>query len=88
MALAEDHPNDLDRHTTTFLVDDEPVTTEAHELTPVQIMELAGVDPQTNYLVRVEGRHQESYKDEPEVEIKLHRDEVFVTVSTGPTPVS
>jgi len=74
--------------TITFLVDGEPVSTEERVLTPVQIMELAHVDPATNYLVRVEGRHQVSYKDKPNEKIEVHEGEVFVTVSTGPTPVS
>lgn len=75
-------------HTITFLVDGEHVSTEERILTPVKIMELAHVDPATNYLVRVEGRHQISYKDKPNEKIEVHDDEVFVTVSTGPTPVS
>lgn len=75
-------------HTITFTVDDEPVTTEDRSLTPVDIMTLAGVDPATHYLVQVQGRHQTSYQDKPNEEIKVHPNEVFVTVSTGPTPVS
>lgn len=76
------------QHTITFLVDGEPVSTHEHVLTPVEIMELAHVDPATHYLVRVEGRHQTSYKDEPSKKIEVHEDEVFVTVRSGPTPVS
>lgn len=77
-----------DPTTITFTVDGEPVTTHERKLTPVQIMELAKVDPATNYLVRVEGRHQVSYKDTPNEKIEVHKGEVFVTVPTGPTPVS
>lgn len=75
-------------HTVTFVVDDEPVTTEDHTLTPNEIMGLAGIDPASHYLVQVEGRHQVSYQDKPDEQIKVHENEVFVTVSTGPTPVS
>lgn len=82
--LAEHRP----QHSTTFLVDGEPVSTNERALTPAQIMGLAHVDPASNYLVRVEGRHQTSYKDRPNDKIEVHEDEVFVTVSTGPTPVS
>jgi hypothetical protein len=82
----EEHPPRS--HAITFLVDGEPVSTEERVLTPIQIMQLGHVDPATNYLVRVEGRHQISYKDKPTEEIEVHEDEVFVTVSTGPTPVS
>jgi hypothetical protein len=74
--------------TVTFTVDGEPVTTQERKLTPVQIMKLADVDPATNYLVRVEGRHQVSYKDTPDEKTEVHEGEVFVTVPTGPTPVS
>jgi hypothetical protein len=74
--------------TITFTVDGEPVSTDERKLTPVQIMNLANVDPATNYLVRVEGRHQNSYKDAPNEPIEVHSGEVFVTVPTGPTPVS
>ncbi|MHB8671464.1 MAG: hypothetical protein ACYDAD_13075 [Acidimicrobiales bacterium] len=75
-------------HTFTFVVDDEPVTTEDRTLAPVEIMDLTGVDPATHYLVQVQGRHQISYQDTPSEEIEVHPNEVFVTVSTGPTPVS
>lgn len=72
----------------TFLVDGEPVSTEERILTPVQIMELGHVDPASNYLVRIEGRHQISYKDKPNEKIEVREGEVFVTVRIGPTPVS
>ena len=72
----------------TFTVDGEPVSTRERKLTPVQIMELGDVDPMTNYLVRVDGRHQTSYRDDPDQKIEVHEGEVFVTVPTGPTPVS
>lgn len=75
-------------HTITFLVDGEPVSTHEHVLTPVEILGLAHVDPATHYLVRVEGRHQTSYMDDPNTKIEVHEDEVFVTVRSGPTPVS
>lgn len=74
--------------TVTFTVDDEPITTEDRRLSPVEILDLAGVDPGTHYLVQVIGRHQISYQDKPNEKIKVHPHEVFVTVSTGPTPVS
>ena len=75
-------------HSTTFFVDGETVSTQVQDLSPKQIMELAHVNPATNYLVLVEGRHQVSYKDDPNAAIEVHENETFVTVSTGPTPVS
>lgn len=72
----------------TFTVDGEPVTTTEEHLTPNQILDLAGIDPATNYLVKVEGRHQESYQGHGDEPIRVHEHEVFVSVSTGPTPTS
>jgi hypothetical protein len=79
-----DHP----AHPTTVTVDDEPVTTEQPDVTPNNIMTAAGVDPTTHYLVQVEGRHQTSYQGKGDVPIHVHEHEVFITVNTGPTPVS
>jgi len=86
-----DTPHETDHpatRTTTFYVDGETVTTQIQDLSQKQIMELARVNPATNYLVLVEGRHQTSYKDDPNTPIEVHENETFVTVSTGPTPVS
>jgi hypothetical protein len=49
---------------------------------------LAGIDPATNYLVQVEGRHQVSYQAHGDEPIRVHENAVFVSVSTGPTPTS
>jgi hypothetical protein len=72
----------------TFTVDGEPVTTTVAELTPNDILRLAGIDPATNYLVRVKGREQESFQGRGNDPIRVHQHEVFVSVSTGPTPTS
>lgn len=72
----------------TFTVDGEPVTTTKEDLTANQILDLAGIDPATSYLVKVSGREQESYQGRGDEEIRLHEHEVFVSVSTGPTPTS
>ncbi len=87
-STAEQEQERADSTAITFTVDGESVMTQEQKLTPVQIMELADVDPATNYPVRVEGRHQVSYKDTPDEKIEVHEGEVFVTVPTGPTPVS
>lgn len=86
--MSAENPIDQPGHPVTFSVDGEAVTSEKRVLTPVQIMDLAGVDPSNHYLVRVEGRHQDSYQDRPNEELTVHDGETFVTVSTGPTPVS
>lgn len=75
-------------HAIEFTVDSEPVETTEHELTPVQIMELAGVDPATHYLKEIRGQQQISYKDTPNESIHIHNNQRFITNSMEPTPVS
>jgi hypothetical protein len=75
-------------HVIDFLVDGEHFETQEHELTARQILELAGLDPATRYLVLIQGRHQIPYKEDPNAEIRLHEAIEFISVSTGPTPVS
>jgi hypothetical protein len=75
-------------HTIEFKVDSEDIKTTEQTLTPVQIMGLAGVDAGTHYLVQMEGQHQVSYQGKPDEKIHMHPHMVFITVSTGPTPVS
>jgi hypothetical protein len=72
----------------TFTVDGEAVSTADKELTPNQILELAGVDPAAAYLVQVKGRHQESFEGRGDEPIRVHKNDTFVSVSTGPTPTS
>lgn len=69
-------------------LDGEPVTVDGHDQTPNTVLRAAGIDPATHYLVKIEGRHQTSYKDQGDVEIKVHEGEKFVSVFSGPTPVS
>ena len=83
MAQPEQHP-----HVIHFEVDDEPLETTEKVLTPAEILALAEVDASNHYLVQVEGRHQESYEGKPDVEIHMHEKMKFITVATGPTPVS
>lgn len=71
-----------------YTVDDEPQTTQEHILTPVQILQLAGIDPATHYLVQVIGQHQESYQNDPNREIHMHQHMRFISVPTGPATVS
>lgn len=75
-------------HTIHFKVNDEPFETTERDLTPLQIMGLAGYDSQTHYLVLVQGNHQVSYQGRPSESIHLHPHMSFVVVSVGPTPVS
>ena len=75
-------------HVTTFEVDGEPVETTEKTLTPNQIMGLDGVDSATHYLVLVEGREQTSSEGRGDEPIHVHERQKFITVATGPTPVS
>ena len=74
----------------TFLytVDDESQSTTAHELTPTQILNNAGIDPATHYLVQLEGNHRESYQNRADATIHMHQHMKFISISIGPTPVS
>jgi len=74
-----------------YLLDGEPQTTKQQTMTPVEIMETAKpdpVDPKTHYLVQLKGDDKISYKDKPNEPIEMRNDARFITVSTGPTPVS
>jgi hypothetical protein len=72
--------------TITVIVDDEPVLTPK-DTTPGGVLVAAGLDPAQRQLVKVHGKHQTPFPD-PNVELKVHDGEQFITVSTGGTPVS
>jgi hypothetical protein len=71
-----------------FTVDGESYSTTEHILTPIQIMQLAGIDPVTHYLVQLIGQNQESFQDEPNKEIHMHQHMRFIAIPTGPATVS
>ncbi len=71
-----------------YTIDDEPQNTAEHTLTPVQILQLAGIDPATHYLVQFQGNQQVSYQKTPSEPIHIHQHMKFVSVFNGPTPVS
>lgn len=75
-------------HEFEYTVDDESQSTTELALTPVQILEQAGIDPANHYLIEIRGDTQKSYEDEPDTEIHMHEKMKFISVSTGPTPVS
>lgn len=74
-----------------YFVDNERESTEEKELTPNQILELAGITPVSDYyLVQIlpDGK-QISYKDSPTTPIKMKCPAMkFVSVFRGETPVS
>jgi hypothetical protein len=71
-----------------YTVDDEPESTEERVLTPAQILQSAGTNPATHYLVQIDGHHQISYQNNPNAEIHMHEHMRFISIPTGPTPVS
>lgn len=84
----EQNQETLTPHVIHYTVDGEPQETRERELTPRQIIVNAGLNPEERYLVKIEGRHQESYKDRMDEPIRLHEKVKFVTVFTGPVPVA
>ncbi len=77
-----------DKVTFDFTVDGEPFTTHEHILTPTQILQIAGKDAATYYLVEIHGKQQESYKDKPNEPIHMHEHAKFISIFNGSTPVS
>lgn len=76
------------KKTIHFTVNGRPVETDAKELTVRQILLLAGLDPDTHYLVEKKpGDHEKELRDLNE-EVKLHDKMEFLAFFTGPTPVS
>ena len=71
-----------------YTVDDEPQTTTEHTLTARQILQNAGLDPATHYLVEIKGQHKESYQNKMDETIYMHEHMKFVSVFNGPTTVS
>lgn len=83
MTTAADAPKEI-----LFTVNGRPIQTVYHELTVRQILELAGLDPETHYLVeKAATDHEVEHRQLDEV-IKLHQKQEFLAFFTGPTPVS
>jgi hypothetical protein len=85
--------NDVDKkqheHWIHYHLDDEPESTLAKVLTPVQIMTDAGIDAKTNYLEQIVPGHDPiSYKDKPDENIEMKNGMRFITKPIGPMPVS
>ena len=71
-----------------YTVDGEAQESAERMLTPAQIITNAGLDPGERYLVEIRGHQQVSFKDKMDEPIKLHENQKFVTVFTGPVPVA
>ncbi|MEV7388081.1 hypothetical protein [Streptomyces sp. NPDC091215] len=88
MTVADMRHEGAAHKTVTVIVDEEPVSGVPQHTTPNEILRLAEIDPASHYLERVNGRHRESFKGEGDKDITVHEREKFVSVFTGPTPVS
>lgn len=75
-------------HQVSFEVDGELYHTDQKTLTPDQIMALAHIDPYSHYLIEIRGRHRESYEGRASEPIRMKDGMRFISVSSGPTPVS
>ena len=74
-----------------YYVDNEPETTDKSKLTPIQILEAAGITPTKDYyLVKLNSDgSQESFKNRPNIPIKMACPALkFISVFNGETPVS
>lgn len=79
------------QHDVHFEVDGEgfDIPRDEDKQTPNYIIRTyAGRDPESNYLVKITGKHPVSYEGKGDSPIKIHDGDKFQTVSTGPTPVS
>lgn len=74
--------------TVTVDVDGEDVQLPDRDVTPNEILAAAGLDATTHYLVEIRGKQQDSYQGRGTEPIKVHNNQKFVSLSTGPTPTS
>lgn len=73
----------------TILLDGHPFTTMDHNLSPNQILTLGHLEPVASYyLVWLHGKEQTSYQGRGDEIIHLHQKQEFISVFSGPTPVS
>lgn len=71
-----------------FEVDDERYTTTEIELTPVQILSIAGLKPEQYYLKQIIGHQEISYKDKETELISMLHNPKFISCKKEPTTVS
>jgi hypothetical protein len=76
------------QHTVDISIDGEIYSAPAKEMTADDILRLADIDANENYLVEKHGRKQVSYQGKGSQLIKLHERETFISVPTGDATVS
>ncbi len=72
----------------TINIDGEDFEVEDREQTPRELLSLAGLDPQTSYLIELRGQQQVSLKDSLDDEMKLHNNMRFISADIGSAPVA
>lgn len=72
----------------TIHLDGENLVLESPDTTPNEILQLAGLDPATHYLVEIKGRQQDSLQGQGAAAIHVKDGDKFISLSTGPTPTS
>ncbi len=71
-----------------YTVDTDPQSTDQQKMTPNEILRKAGFDPAVYYLVAIHGESQQSFQGKGDDPIEIHEHEKFVSIFTGPVPVS
>ena len=79
--------SDEQKHGHIHFTVEEPVETTEKELSVRKILEYATVDPNTHYLIELEGCDQKEYRDLDEM-VPIRECAKFIAISTGPTPTS
>jgi len=86
--MTPQQPSGTATKTIEFTVDGEPFTTTDHDMTAEAILALVRKSFPDHYLVEIKGqRERKEYMDPADV-VHVHPGSKFVSVSTGPTPVS
>jgi len=71
-----------------FDVDDETFTTEESKLTPIQILQIAGLDPSKYYLKQIKEYNEINYKQDQHITVDMIGHLKFITCKDEPTTVS
>lgn len=76
------------RHGTTYELDDETYTTYECLVTPAQILQENGLDPDKFYLKEIDGAQENNYKNDPDHLISLRPGMKFISCKKGQTVVA
>ena len=80
--------SDNDPKLITISIDGEDFDVDDRAHTPRELLALAGLDPDTSYLIELRGQQQESFQDRLDETIKLHNKQRFISADTGSAPVA